>query len=826
LAGLATLLKLLFLNLVSLAGSTPITQSYLGAFNYSFFDNKPYQQIMAVCYDDKDHAAIGFKESLESDLSRKIATVNYHTASLNLTNSLVYFDIQYKPLSQKLELTKDSSGSSTKVFEFTIAKLSEGFAISSTFEKEECATSIAPTQLTTGASREVKFQCTSTSSDVVLTVKISPFEAYECIFQETKTPAIISSKAAPLSGLRIDWNATVLFTPAWRGSFGLDSRTMPATSEINYWQTYRPLQYKISFGEGDYTGKLRLSLSLFNWTLFQEDPNCLSFANTQDLKCKTCKPNYVLVAGECLCNRGATVETIKFYEMKMFGSTPVTVFQQSSCRGLGAGLASDAQGVCETEIDTIIKRNLTLTFNRSLIIPSELNISYIISNSSLPSILSRCSGQTLKMTVTLHYHGNFKAIGRMSPGIILINGKELDTHTSRVDIPLKLDTLLEMLNEYCLAFPVTTTSTLFECQLRTNVGAGASSSSAEHLHRLNVLYTMAIGGTPTWDAQVVNLNASRYFFGSVFKTDPNMRLRVYTYNRSDEALNNLPIDSRYFLSEVGMFEKDETMRITLDVVNSSMNTRYRISKIEAKAYISDSSPQLDYVGSKCLSNIGDGSYFQQAMLDCNFSLKNNVTLNVNVTLAKRDTVISPETISSVHTLMFEIYQQREVIKLAGLSKTATIVVIILTLISMTSLICYLAIKAGAADNIDLEGIKENLKGGVDKIGGIFKKDKDDSKLKEKLLDKQPKDHASDDGDEAEDSPPTRPLKPTNNKSNIKAANIDFDEDEDDEEENRLAANKGKKNKKQAVESENESEEEEHQPVAHSKQNIAPAKKGK
>lgn len=732
---LATILKLIFLNLVSLASATPYTQSYLGAFNYSFFDNKPYQQMAAVCYDDKDHAAIGFKESLESDVATKIATVNYYTANLNLTNSLVYFDIQNKAIAQKLSLILDTSGSTTAVFEFTVAKLAEGYQVSAAFERAECSSTIPAAPLAPGATREIKFECNSTSSNVVLTVKISPFDAYECIFQENKTPAIISSKAAPLSGLRIDWNATVFFTPNWRGSFGLESRTMPAVSEINYWQTYRPLEYKIAFGPGDYSGKLKLSLSLFNWTLFQEDQNCLVFANSLDYKCKTCKPNYVLVAGECLCNRGATVETIKNYEMKMLGVAPTNVFQQATCRGLGTGLGSDAQGVCETEIDAILKRNLTLTFNRSLAIPSELNISYTITNSSLPAVLSRCTGQTPKMTVMLSYHGNFKSIGRLSPGAVLVSGKELDTHTSRVDIPLKLDSLLDKLNEYCLAFPVTTTSTLFECQLRTTVGVGATASSAEHLHRLNVLYTAVSGTAPTWDAQVVNLNATRYFFGSVFKTDPNMRLRVYTYNRSNEALAGLPVDSRYFLSELGMFEKNETVRITLDVVNSSMNTRYKISSFLVDSYITDLSPSAKYFGQNCVGNKGDGSYFQQMVLECNFSLNFNVTLTINVTLSKRDTVISPETIQSTHILMFEVYQQRELIKLAGLSKTATIVVIVVTLISMTSLICYLAIKAGAADNIDLEGIKENLKGGVGKIGGMFKKDKEDSKLKEKLLEK-------------------------------------------------------------------------------------------
>ena len=226
------------------------------------------------------------------------------------------------------------------------------------------------------------------------------------------------------------------------------------------------------------------------------------------------------------------------------------------------------------------------------------------------------------------------------------------------------------------------------------------------------------------NSQIVNLNSSRYFFGSIYKTDTNLRARVYSYNRSNEALSQLPVDDRFKMTEYGSFEKNETIRFLFDMVNQTMSERYTISEYNIKAVMSDN-PSLPYIGHTCNGLIKSSSFFQQAYIDCIFELKENVTMTITLTLKKRDLTVFPETLTSQHIFMFEIYEKREPIVLAGLSFTVTLVLIIIILIGMTSLICYLAYKAGAMENIDIDkmkaGLKDFKKKGVSNFKEMFKK---------------------------------------------------------------------------------------------------------
>ena len=730
---------LIVIHIVSTVVSSTIDYSYVGSYNYSFFNSlNQYSQMDAVCYVDSDHPAIGYIEKFSSDFIKKISTVDYYTAGLNFSNSLIYFDVSTKSLKQKLQLVTDGSGTSISLFDFTVEKTVNGYVMSFNFEKTECSLTLDATPLSVNVSKEINVTCASPASSISLTAKISGYEAYECIFQETKTPGIVPSKAAPISGLRIDWNASILLSENWRSSLSQDATSMPNKDEIDYWTNFNSIQYSLVFGQGDNAGKpQRVALSLFNLTTLQKDANCLALANTMDYKCKTCKPNYMLIGGGCLCNRGSTIDTVNLYKLKMYGTTPETIFEQTSCRGLGTGLGSDAKATCESEIDTLIKRNLTLTFNKSSTAGSDLNVSYTLENGTLGDILNRCSDQKPQLKIYLVYQGKPQSIGQKPPGVTLVQSINLEVANSRMETIVPLAGKLDVLQEFCTSYHTTPTSTLYECQLRSSVGPGTSARSRQLDHRVNFLQTTTVGGTPSYDMQVLNLNATRYFFGSVYKTDPNARLRVYTYNRSDESLASLPFDQRFNLTEMGSVEKDETLRLTFDLANSSLNSRYTISDYKITALISDSSTKLPYVGLACNSSSNDGSYFQRLVLDCIFSLKNNVTLTVDLKLRKRDVVVSPETLNSTHVLMFEVFQKKTPIVLAGLSYTATIVVIILTLISMTALICYLAVKAGAVDNLNLGEIKDNLKGKVDKLGEMFHKNKkDDSKLKDRLLDNE------------------------------------------------------------------------------------------
>lgn len=105
-------------------------------------------------------------------------------------------------------------------------------------------------------------------------------------------------------------------------------------------------------------------------------------------------------------------------------------------------------------------------------------------------------------------------------------------------------------------------------------------------------------------------------------------------------------------------------------------------------------------------------------------------MTITLTLRKRDLTVFPETVTSQHIFMYEIYEKREPIVLAGLSMTVTLVLIVIILIGMTSLICYLAYKEGAMENIDIhkmkEGFKDFKKKGVSNFKEMFKKNRGDN----------------------------------------------------------------------------------------------------
>ena len=730
-----------------------IKREQIANYNYSLFTGYLFTQQNAVCFTDNDHPLLGFMDifadSANPIVTKQVALMNYHTMQFNFTDCLVYFDLAYKSLEQRITVGGNTIGS------VSISQAASGptnFNIYIGFENSACnvTASSVPISATAGGYNQT-YTCTGPTGAATITLAVTGITAYTCTFN-AKSPFVSPNMGAEMPGYRIDWNLTLEVAQLWKtNSFGSESYSVPADQTIQYNTMFLPVDYWIYFQATTPVAgqQLRVSVSEFGIAEVQKDPACQQRAATQ---CLQCRPNYMLINGECLCGRNATVEQVNFYSVPLPSSSVAlssqvnpSTFLQSNCRDVGLNMAANDAN-CETSLDAIIKNNVRISLNRSLTNGAILNLSTLNTNSSLPSIVSGCSGFNPTLRLYLVLHGRSQDVGKYGLSSVLLGSYSLPTTLSQVDFPINLNSFYDALNYYCQVVPLNQVSSEYDCWIRGSIGPTARTSSMNFDFELIYVNTSSFATGVTIESYVLDMKSTKFFYGAIYSVNPNIFTKVLLYNTTDPVIATFAYDKRFVQTGLGSIDKTEIMRFTFDVTNNSLIRRYSISSVQILAAQQDE-PTVPYIGHTCNSTIYRDSFFQSAVSDCKFSLKANVTFTISLIMAARDPTVWPTTLNLSNVYMFEIYQINQVIALAGLSKTATYVVIILVLLSMTTLICWLAYKAGAHEaikNIDLDDWKNKMKTGVQAGITNFKdmiknpneeKKQRNQELKEKLIKK-------------------------------------------------------------------------------------------
>jgi F0F1-type ATP synthase membrane subunit b/b' len=402
-----------------------------------------------------------------------------------------------------------------------------------------------------------------------------------------------------------------------------------------------------------------------------------------------------------------------------------SIYFQDVCRPLGQGMDATSLN-CETQIDNFIKRKIYLRINRTDSDSSILNITVYNSDLGINEVIKNCPNFAPTLNVYLDYNRQPWTIGRNSMSMSILKDKKPDVSQKEFVYTVPLTELAAKLPRYCQLTFLEDTKSVYACQIWAVMGPGSQKTSIDYFYKLNVLNSSSAARRNLVDAQVINMNYTKPYYDSIFKSDANLRLKVFSYNKSDENMTSENYDNRFVINTFGRFEKNQIVRYVFELVNLTMTQRYSIVDWKTTAVISDSVGNQPYVGDTCNATFYNATTFYQSLVvDCQYSLKSNISLTFDVTLRKRDSKVFPETITISQVFMFEAYQNREKIVLAGLGKTATIIVIVIILLIMTSAICYLAIKAGAGEHFEevAKQVKEGVTKGVEKAKETYKKTK-------------------------------------------------------------------------------------------------------
>jgi len=709
-----------------------IRRSHQSNFNFSLYTGYLFSQADALCYADPTRPVLAyidkFADGTQAGSTRDIATISRNTLTLNVSSSGVYLDLPYKSITQKIQMSRQDA----PLFSISIkAGDVDKYQITYGFELAGC-TVVEPAALIKMNSTYARnVTCSGDTGSATAHVILTGVTAYGCSF--VKGAAV--DKTIPLAGMRIDWNYTLETNRAFRDSFPQIGRGDDASTTITYDDVTRIISLGIAFEEkdADGTNELRYSTSLLEVAQIQTDPSCLTASAS---RCLSCRAEYLLVNGDCVCNSQTTIEDLVEYPTNL----PVQVNAPDwvkNGRFIAGKCRSMAQSGCEYQIDQMIFRNMTILLNRT-VAGADIVIRIQNFNDSFNSIVQSCSGFSPMYRLEIVPFGRPKGFGKYSPGLYMIQNLPLTSGVTEYTV--RLNNYYDAIKQLCQVTPLSEAATEFECQLRGWIGPSSATVSQEFNYKLNILNTSSFALGTKVEAQIVNLNSSRYFFGSVFKTDPNLRVKVLIFNNSDPLAFALPYDARFNMTEISLVEKNETLRLLWDLINPTISMRYAIADYKISAVITET-PSLPYIGYQCNTTTYNNTFYQQGVMDCRFSLKNNVTFTVDVILNRKDPTVFPETISSQHVLMFEVYQGKEYTKLAGLGSTATIVIVVIVVLGMTSLICWLAYKAGAAENFNINALKENFNEAVEAGKKNFNQMIDDTKkeakkIKEKVKEKK------------------------------------------------------------------------------------------
>ena len=236
---------------------------FLGNFNNSLFTGFLFTQQDAVCYNDREHALIGFADkvadSANPQLQKSIASFNRETVQFNLSNSLVYFNYAYKSIEQRLQL---SATPEVPLASLTVQPeaTANSYTVTFSFENANCQVSIPAIKIDTSMSMFRKVDCSSDSGYTSITTNIILINTYQCDLSTTNPSANLRTA---IPGLRIDMNVTFQPSTAFRSSFSPNSYQMPQEMTLEYADIYKSVDYLVQFGTQEpdgSTSQLRISM--------------------------------------------------------------------------------------------------------------------------------------------------------------------------------------------------------------------------------------------------------------------------------------------------------------------------------------------------------------------------------------------------------------------------------------------------------------------------------------------------------------------------------------------------------------------------------------
>ena len=700
-----------------------VSRAHFANLQYSLFTGLLYEDSNSVCFNDKDHPTNGFIENFpDSDdpyYELKLGSLTRTSVEANVSSSAIYYSIASKSMEQRVQLTGLLGQPDDLLFSVKIGKTPAGadgtYDIAINFKQTNCSQTF-PTMIINNVTAFSKnITCPGgVTGNVSAWVTISYFVSYSC------SATFTANTASPLPGIRVDWTYNLQPGSVFRALFPESGNNFPPEGPLNFRDLYQTLEYGIQFEEkapATPATDLKLSQTVLVTNISYVDAGCIAITNG---RCSQCAAEFNFVNGECICNKNGTIDVFREYPVQVpinDTATETSTYFQDICRPIGQGMDAAAAS-CETQIDFFLKRKVFLRINRSDTDSGVLNITVYSSDPALHTAAQGCANFSPILNLYLDYFARPWGIGRNSMSSPLLVNHKTDTSKTEYSVSLPLNDITNKLSRYCQTSYLDDSKTLYECQLWAVLGPGTKKTSQDYFFRLNFVITSSSARKPTYDAQVFNLNYTKSLFDSVFKSDANLRTRVFTYNKSDDTISSFPYDNRFVLNTFGRFEKNQIVRYSFDLVNLTMTGRYRISDWKKTSIITDAqggNQNQPYLGETCNATFyNETTFYQTLVVDCLYSLKNNISVTFDIILTKRYPKVYPESITLTQVFMFEAYQNKEKIVLAGLSKTVTIILIVIILLLMTSVICYLAVKAGAADNIDLEEITKNVKEGVTK----------------------------------------------------------------------------------------------------------------
>lgn len=730
---LAAILFVLSIGLVQ--SFETVSKTHFANLKYSMFTGMLYDNTESVCFTDKDHPTNGyiekFADSSNPYYETKIGSLIRNTVEANISSSSIYYSIAAKSMEQRVQLSGLNGQPDDLLFSVLIGSTAGGAAntydITINFKQTACSQTFNSTLINNVTTFSKNLTCpTGVTGNANASVMISYFVSYACNFGDKSVTAVTTS---PMIGLRVDWNYTLQPGSVFRALFPESGYSYPAEQALNFKDLYQTLEYALQFEKKDpasSSAQLLLSQSEFKSSISFVDPGCVAITG---IKCTQCASQYSLVNGECLCNKNGTILDFRIYPVQIPISDTVnenSIYFQDVCRPLGQGL--DQNGLnCETQMDYFLKRKIFLRLNRTDIDSGILNITFYNSDLSINDIAKSCAGFEPTLNVYLDHNKRPLHIGRnsMSRSIPILENKKPDLSKLETVYTVPIADLANSLPTYCKHNFLPDTRTVMECQLWAVLGPGTKKTSIDYFFDLHILNSTTAAKKGPLDLQLINQNYTKPYYDSLYKSDSNIRTRVFTYNKSDENMNSDNYDNRFVVNTFGRFEKNQIVRFVFEIANLTMTQRYKISDWKKTLVISDSVGSQPYLGDTCNATMDTANFFQKLYIDCTYSLKNNISLTFDITLARQDVSFYPDTVLLSQTFMFEAYQNKEKIVLAGLSKTATIVVIVIILLLMTAAMCWLALKAGAGEHIEelTKTVKEGVTKGVDKAKEAYKKTK-------------------------------------------------------------------------------------------------------
>jgi hypothetical protein len=732
-----------WLNFRPVEAVDALKRTHLGNFNYSYFTGALFTSAAGICFDNPDYQTLGFIDTItdatDALVTRPLGALSFYTSKIIFNQSVIFLDLSYKAVTQKIKLD------SNDLITITVSEsaVDQSHMINVDISGAPCAKMSTLPNTNDNSSISSNLSCATPYGNFNLSYKliqtVNRTIGYSCNFQTVKIAPI---KTSPIVGYRIDWNATWEVDSNHKAKIlsAVPSVLPPTQTTLDYSTVIQDIVHVVSFESKEpVVGKqLRLSVGLMNFQQTVVERGCVQ--KTGD-RCTQCQDSYTLVSGECVCNRNGAIATFPSYTVALPDATATVTsasFYRAGCRMLGATV-SPTQGICEQNLDFILKHNFTVNLTKSAANMGDIIISLENSNNTFSSAVSSCTDYNPSFTLAFVINGKPKGIGRYGLSHPVVSNQKISTSTGPSYITVSLTTLTDYLNYFCRSIPLSDIATAYDCLLRGQLGPSPTLVSMEYNYRLGIVRSSSAATGTKMDIFLLDLNSTKFFFGALSQTDSNMTTRILTYNTSDTSIMGLDYNKRFIWTDQAAVEKSQVLRMTFEMNNMTMLTRYSMSDVKISAIRTDE-PESPYVGHTCNSTITNLDFFQSAVIDCTFSLKDNVTFMVNWTLARRSGNTFPDQLLSNHTLMFEVYQQNQLIQLAGLSYGVTIGVVIFVLLAMTSSICFLAYKAGAVENLQelKEGLSKGLKDHMENINDMFKKDKGGKGVKEKLVDNKDK----------------------------------------------------------------------------------------